>query len=121
MTTDDWCKAFEAGHIIGVTRDEAVRFLLVKAGINDHDDTIAKESGWDGVARHVWVMVIPWLPGTYTIVIKVLGTADDGYLAYVLNKQFFTEQQAADMAVKCSKWISGKVHVVSPKRDHKNN
>jgi hypothetical protein len=121
MTVGDFCKAFEAGHILGVRRDEAVRFLLLKAGINDHDNTLAKESGWDGVSRYAWVMCIPALPGTYTIVIKVLGADDDGYLAYVLNKQFFTLQQAADMAAYFAKLVGGNVHVLSPKRDYKNN
>jgi hypothetical protein len=77
----------------------------MRAGIDDTNNSIAKQHGWDGTSRYMWNMMLN-LPKAFAVVVKILGMNDDGYLCYLLNRDRFSAQQAREFQTRIAKQLS---------------
>lgn len=105
MSHNQYSDAFYCAGVVACCDDAAVKFLLHKAGIDDSNNAIAKQHGWDGSSKYMWSMMI-CLPKAFAIVVKILGMNDDGYLSYLLNRDRFCAEYAHDFQARIAKQLS---------------
>jgi len=84
---------FNGRAVVACHDDNAIKLLLVKAGIDDSNDFISKQQGWDGSSPYTWTTIIHF-PDAFAVVVKILGMNDDGYIGFLLNRNCFSVASA---------------------------
>ena len=105
MTNNEYGDVFNCFGVVACSDDAAVKFLLHRAGVDDGNNAIAKQHGWDGSSKYMWSMML-CLPKAFAIVVKILGMNDDGYLSYLLSRDRFSSEQAHDFQARVAKRLS---------------
>jgi hypothetical protein len=93
MSNNEQKDQFNGRAVVACHDDNAIKLLLVKAGIDDSNDCIAKQQGWDGSSPYTWTTIIH-LPEAFAVVAKILGMKDDGYISFLLNRNSFSVASA---------------------------
>lgn len=105
MSNNEYRDTFYSSGVVACSDGSAVRFLLLRAGIDDTNDSIAKQHGWDGSSQYMWNMLLH-LPKAFAVVVKILGMNDDGYICYLLNRDRFSQEEAVGFQTRIATRLS---------------
>lgn len=109
MNTKEFSDHFNERSVVACHDDNAIKLLLVKAGIDDTNDFIARQQGWDGSAPYTWTLMIHF-PEAFAVVVKILGMNDDGYISFMLNRDRFSVAAAYAFHARVAKeFVDGHV------------